>query len=401
VEPVLLDVPARVAPGPSADPATAGRAVTAFGWDLLAAVTATSATADDVVVSPASVAVVLAMVEPGAVGEARSQLRRLLRVDDLGDPAAYHASMNALGRDLEARAVPTSGASDRPGEITVRLADAAYLQHDVAFERTYLDAIGRAYGPVLHAVDFAADPDAVAHEINRFVAEATEGRIVDPLPDGALTAATVLTLVNALYLHASWLAVFAEGATADAPFTRLDGTRVTVPLMHGTGDASAAGDGWVAAAKAYVGGLACEFVLPDEGRFDEVASSLPAVVAALDGDDLGGGELALPRFETRFSTELSQALRSLGLTAPFGPGALTGIADDPRIVLDQAFHETYLAMDEHGTEAAAATILTFRKLSAPARSPVAVILDRPFIFRILDRQTGVTLFVGRVLDPTA
>ena len=94
-------------------------------------------------------------------------------------------------------------------------------------------------------------------------------------------------------------------------------------------------------------------------------------------------------------------MKSLGLTAPYVNGGLLGVADDPRLVIDKVIHQTYVAMNEEGTEAAAATVVLMYPTSAPVQQPVAVVLDRPFLYRIIDDQTGATLFIGQVLDPTA
>lgn len=381
---------------PTGDPTLGGEAITAFGDDLFAAVADGAGGDENVVVSPTSIAVALAMVEPGAVNEARTQLRELLRIDDAD---AFHASMNALEQDLESRRPDDPGDGD-PGEITVRLANAAYLQRGYPFEDAYLDAVGEDYGPVLNEVDFTADPDAVAHEINAWVADQTEDHITQLIGDGVLTTHDVFALVNALYLNASWSQPFEDDDTADGTFTLPDGSEVTVPMMHGGSDASVAGDGWVAAAKDYTGGLRAEFVLPDQGRFDEVAGGLPAVFDELE-QSTGGAELVVPRFETRFHAELDEALRALGVTAPYENGNLLGIADDPRLVIARTIHETWLSMDEQGTEAAAATAVIGEATSAPVEEPVPVILDRPFLFRIVDTESGATLFLGRVMDPTA
>jgi serpin B len=82
-------------------------------------------------------------------------------------------------------------------------------------------------------------------------------------------------------------------------------------------------------------------------------------------------------------------------------GNLLGIADRERLVVDQVIHETFIAIDEQGTEAAAATVVIFTEESGPAFPPVPVILDRPFLYRIMDRNTGTTLFIGQILNPTA
>ena len=118
-----------------------------------------------------------------------------------------------------------------------------------------------------------ADPDAVAHQINAVVAGATNNRIQHLIADGAIDPLTVLALVNALYLMASWISTFDAAATRP-PFTGSGGAKMTMPMMNGTGDSSAAGNGRVGATKNYTGGLSAQFILPDEGRFDEIATDL-------------------------------------------------------------------------------------------------------------------------------
>lgn len=393
--PVAVVVPERLVVG--VDPQRAGAAITAFATDLFAGAR-NDQPGHNVTVSPTSVAFALAMLEPGTVGDAQTQMRTLLHIDD---PVAFHASMNALQQNLQSRVPQDFGPDVDPGEITMHVADAAYLQRGYPFEPTYLQAIGSNYGPVLYEVDFSADPDAVAHAINQFVAEATNDRITDLIGDGVIKPETVLALVNALYMKASWLQTFDAATTTEHPFTDLDGTQISVPLMNGSGSTSASGDGWIGATKDYVGGVSAQFILPDEGRFDEVAGNLGSVLAEYETNRTSGSSLGLPRFDVSFDLELTPTLQALGLTAPYQPGGLTAVANDPRLIIDQAIHETHVAMDEDGTEAAAATVLLAYPVSAPAIEPVPVVLDRPFIYRIVDNTTGATLFIGQILDPTS
>jgi serpin B len=365
--------------------------------DLFNSVRATSQPTDNVAISPASVAYALAMLEPGTVGAARTQLRSLLHIDD---PTAFHTSMNALKQDLEARVPTTFAPGDDPGEVTMRIANAAYLQKGYPFEKAYLDSVGANYGPVLDEVDFPADPDAVAHAINAFVADATNDRIPHLVPDGAIDPLTVLALVNALYMKASWIETFSEAATAQETFTGLDGVKQTVPMMHGGSGSSAKGDGWIGATKSYTGGLTAQFILPDQGRFDEIAGDLDRVFTEYTKNQTDGATLDLPRFDLRFGAELTSALKALGLTAPYDTGGLLGVANDPQLVLNKVIHQTDVAMDEKGTEAAAATVVFGTTTAAPVNPPVPVILDRPFLYRITDDQSGATLFIGQVLNPT-
>jgi serpin B len=379
-----------------ADPTLAGEAITAFGHDIFEAARNESPR-ENLTLSPLSIAVALAMLEPGASEEALAQFRDVFHYDD---SAAFHASMNALEQMLENRELPDYGDESDPGELTLRIANAAYLQEGYPFESTYLDVIGSNYGPVLNEVDFMTETEEVRLEINGWVSEQTNDRIPELIPPEVLKPSTVLALVNALYLNASWLEPFDEGQTVDDAFTRLDGSEVVVPLMRGFGDSSSTGEGWVGATKVYTGGLSIQFILPDDGEFEQVAGNLRSVIAAYPERQSGGTTLHVPRFETRTSAEVSPLLQSLGLTLPYAEGNLRGVADDPTLAVDQVIHETWVSIDEQGTEAAAATVVLVTATSAPADEPVPVVLDRPFLYRIIDHETGATLFIGQVLDPT-
>lgn len=393
----VVKLTARQPAAAATDKSIAANSITAAGFDIFTAVGADADPAANVIISPASIAIALAMLEPGATGDAQTQIRSLLRIDD---PAPFHASINALVQGLESREPPTAFGNEPKKKLTIRVANAAYLQQGVVFEPPYLDAIGTNYGPTLNTVDFHAHPDAVGQEINKFVSTATNGKIPKLVSPGAIDPASVLTLINALYLQASWQTAFEPGGTAEHSFTLTDGSAAIVQLMRNTADSAARGDGWVAATKRYVGGLSAEFVLPDDGRFAEVAANVGQTFADIDDNRGTAGILGLPRFTTRFQVELGSALAALGVTAPFQENQLLGIANDPQLKVGQAIHETIMAMDESGTEAAAATAMMLAGAPAPVEPPIHVILDRPFFFRIFDELSGATLFVGRIMNPT-
>lgn len=392
-----LVMPARQQAGGS--PSTAGAAVEAFGHDVLTSAMTVAESDDNVVVSPLSIAIALAMLEPGATGDARTQLRAVLRIDD---PAAWHASMNALEQALESRIAELPSADDEqdPGEFVARIANAAFVQPGYPFLPEYLDVVGTNYGAVIEELEFSADQGAAADRINEFVADATDDHITDLVSAGDIRPETVLALVNALLLRASWQRQFDDADTVDDEFSRLDGSSVTLPFMHGSSDRSARGDGWVAASKQLMGGVRLDVVLPDTGRFEGIGNTLPDVLDEFDLNSTSGSELVMPRFETRVDVALTDVLVDLGLTAPFQEGNLLGIADDPRLVLDKALHQAWVSFDETGIEAAAATVLLMFPVSAPALEPVPVVLDRPFLFRIVDEDSGATLFSGRIMDPS-
>lgn len=380
----------------TAPSATAGAAVTGFGNDLFSSARADAPT-DNLTISPLSIAVAFAMLEPGADDSARDELASMLHVEDRD---RFHASMNTLEQELENRVLRDFGEDSDPGELTIRLANAAYVQRAYPILADYLNTIGRNYGPALNEVDYRSDPNAVADEINDWVAEQTEDRIVDLVPHDTLAEDHVLALVNALYLNASWFEPFETAS--ERSFTRLDGEEVEVPLMPGYGDSSSSGDGWIGATKSLAGDLYVQFILPDEGRFEELASSATEVFEAYPERSSSGASLVIPKFETRSSLPLdSTLLEQLGVERIFEPSNLNRIAGDPTLRVNTALHATFLAMDEEGIEAAAATVIFGIAMSGPEFEPVPVVLDRPFLYRIVDNQSGATLFLGQITDPIA
>ena len=213
----------------------------------------------------------------------------------------------------------------------------------------------------------------------------------------------LLVLVNALYLEADWATPFGKYPTQEAPFTRLDGSSVPVPLMHElelTGPAVERDD-YAATEVPYQGGeLSMLVVVPAEGRFDEVTARLTdGLLEEIDGAATPGAvELFLPRFESGATVDLRAVLEGgLGVGDVFEGGDWGGIG--PGIGLDAAVHAAEVAVDENGTVAAAATALGFEE-SGPPVPDVTVRADRPFLYLVRHVPTGAVLLVGRVMDPS-
>ena len=144
-------------------------------------------------------------------------------------------------------------------------------------------------------------------------------------------------------------------------------------------------------------------VLPHPGTFTEVEARLDgdlvaSVTGALVRRHVG---LSFPKFEFRTTASLMPPLQALGLTEGFDPDRadFSGMTNEERLFIADVIHEAFIAVDEEGTEAAAATAVVMAGLSAPM-DPVQLTVDRPFLFLIRDTETGAILFLGRVLDPT-
>ena len=374
-----------------------GDAVDAFAADLYAVLARDEG---NLVFSPYSAAVALAMTRAGAAGETARQMDAVLHaelVDDLD--AAFNAVEQAL--------------AGRPGEYplgeqTVELefatANQLWGQVGYEFDQAFLDRLAAHYGAGMRVVDYVEEREAARRAINEWVADRTRDRIPELVPAGVLNELTRLVLTNAIYLKAPWLHPFAEGATEAAPFYRLDGSEVTAELMRvGARIRYGRGPGYEAVELPYVGGeLAMTVIAPNDGEFESFEAGLDAARVGEVLDGLGDAQVRLrfPRFEFRTQAALKPALSELGMPIAFSEqadfSAISPSAAD--LLIQEVLHEAFISVDEEGTEAAAATAVIAGVTSAPQLN-VDLTVDRPFIFLIRDRETGATLFMGRVLDP--
>jgi serpin B len=291
--------------------------------------------------------------------------------------------------------------------FTIRVANSLWGQHGYPFLEEFLMLLAEQYDAGMHLVDFASAAEDARRTINDWVEDQTEGRIVDLIPEGAVTGLTRLVLVNAIWFKANWAEQFSPDDTADGPFTRLDGSVVTVPMMHRSGRIEfMEGDGYVAARLPYAGDASMLVIVPDEGLFPEIAR-------AFGPDDLSEVrellqihqvDLTLPRFEFRSELGLKPPLREMGIVAAFvepsrPDGAdLTGMTAERELFVHDVVHQAFISVDEQGTEAAAATAVIIGLESAPP--PATLTADRPFLFLIQHDTTGEILFLGQVADPS-
>ncbi len=388
---------------------SAADAINAFGADLYT-VLALSAGGGNLVFSPASIETALAMTYAGADGDTAAEMADALHFQLQGD--ALHQAFNSLDSLLESRSWQGKDAEGKDQGVVVRTANSLWAQKDLPFETLFLDSLAKDYGAGVRLVDYKTAAEDARRTINEWVAGQTEDKITDLIPQGALDALTRLVLVNAVYLDATWASPFEKDSTYDGSFTTLAGATVTTPMMsQTTGFAYGKGDGWQAVQLPYAvddpsrGELAMLVIVPDQGRFAEVESRLPSGLVDLAAATLtqaGDVQLTLPKFEFRTQAGLAGALKDLGMEQAFDPAAadFSGMTGQERLFIGDVIHEAYIAVDEEGTEAAAATAVIMRATSMPMPS-LQLTVDRPFLFALRDTDTGAILFLGRVTDPTA
>lgn len=389
--PTPIPVAASVAP----NAADAARADDQLGIDLL---TSIGSQRDNLVVSPASVALALQMVAAGAKGTTADELATVLHVPD---PAAAGA---ALLRSLQ------SVAQDRTN--TLRVSNTVWAQQGLPVTPAFTDTLRTGFASPLRQADFVGDPAGATGAINGTVAGQTDGMIKQLFPPGSLDSTTRLVLTNAVYLAASWARAFDPKLTASAPFTTADGSVVRVPMMRHADDQApdakptfgyAAGPGYQAVTLPYTGGkLAFTVLLPTSG------TSLAPLVTELRGGGLAAAlaavrptalDISMPKFTLSSNLDLSGTLAKLGMPDAFTDKAdFSGITTAEPLTIQTVRHDAVVRVDEHGTTAAAATGLGMAATAMADR--ITVTVNRPFLFVITDTATGAPLFLGRVTNPT-
>ncbi|HEX6996283.1 MAG TPA: serpin family protein [Gammaproteobacteria bacterium] len=360
-----------------------------FGVEL-AAHTAAADPRANVVLSPLGASMALGMTMNGAGGATFDAMRSAL-----GFGTLTPEEINAAYRDLIARLTSLDP------NVRLEIANAVWTKEGVTFHDAFLQAVRAAFGASTEALDFA-DPDAVV-EINEWVAERTDG-LIDSIVD-ALDPSLVMLLANAVYFEGTWTTQFDPANTRRAAFRREDGSETDVDMMslsnvevlRGRGDSYSAvelpyGDG----------AFAMVVVLPDEGvgardwLAELDADEWTAVVEGLTSDRLN--LLSIPKFTLTFDTYLNDALKALGMTPAFRPGAdFTRMSPSgDQMCIDFVRQKTRVEVDERGTRAAAAT-----GVGVGVVSFTGFVADRPFVFAIRERSTGAILFIGLVGDPAA
>ena len=352
--------------------------------------------------SPLGISSILAMCYAGARHTTASAMSRtmhfLVREDRL------HKVFGALLRHLQAFL----------GEDACRLCigNALWGQRDFAFIEEFRDLLKRAYGSGLEELDFKDSCESARRTINAWAEEKTQGHIKDLIPPDALDRDARLVLASAIYFHCQWARPFDKDSTLPRPFT-LDkdhsGSRtVEVPFMNQVDDFPyLETDVFQALQMPYSGGkLSMLILLPKE------IGTLPLIEDQLTEENLDSWigqmveervKIILPKFKLDYGMELSKVLVEMGMEEAFTPTAdFSGVSNDPRgLMISQLTHKATVDVDEEGTEAAAATTLSFA-LGIEEEEPVVIHefrADHPFVFAIREVHTGSILFIGRLAAP--
>ncbi|MGE0597361.1 MAG: serpin family protein [Hyphomonadaceae bacterium] len=346
-------------------------------------------------ISPYSMQAAFGLLYPGASGAIAREMQAVF-----GFPAS---SAEAIAQQAAREA-----ALGEAGGSELNIANAVWVERTFSLRPAYERAVRDDLGSTVETLDFAGNPDAARRRINAAVAEATRDRIPELFGRGAISADTVLALTNAVYFNGDWTQPFNEGNTSEGTFHAAGGDQ-TARLMRQTAHFRYIQDQSFQAADFDYdeGALALAVFLPREN------SSIAAFESRLDGaqlrqwlTDLEGArtarlEVTLPRVEMNSDYDLVPIMRTMGVSAMFAPSSdLAGISAQAPLHVSAAVQKTFLAIDEEGTEAAAATGIGIVATGAPAPLPPPIVFraDRPFFIVLRHKRSGAILFMGRIAE---
>lgn len=368
-------------PGP-ATPITftdpAGEALFAFGVDLYGALGVATWREGSFVLSPLSFAGALSMAHAGARGETADEIGRAMYLS----PRVSGPSLPALERSFATRSAALFASSE--------------------VSKSYRDTIERDFFGEVIALDFARDPAGARARIDRWALDKTAGKLPKLLDAGAIDGLTALVLVDALYAAGTWARPFPLDQTAPKPFERASGASVVVPTMASRAERRA----WHEVSYDAVE-IACDrehalvVIAPAKGSLAAFERALTAprlrqILGQLAPHDV---ELTLPRFSVRSHVDPRAALRALGVRRALSREEADFSAMTPSSTyIGKVAHGAGIDVDERGVKTVAATAVVMQK-AAPRPPPLALHVDRPFVFVLMNTQTGAPIVMGRYAGP--
>ncbi len=352
---------------------------------------------DNIFFSPYSISSALGMTYAGAEGQTAVEMAEVLHFTLPVEMTnrAFHSLTETLSSGEPVR-------EESGDPFTLSISNGLWVQDGFNLLDEYVAEVTMYYSAAVRNLDFINDPEHSRETINEWVAESTLDRIQNLIPAGVLNDDTRVVLTNAVYFKASWLKPFHEFSTSNAPFILANGSTIDVPMMNQADYFRyVSTEGCSAVELDYASGNASMLILLPDGDIEEFQQNfdsgmLETIRARFSSIRLS---LSMPKFEFSRSMQLSQILKTLGMESAFRSSAdFSGFTGHPDLFISEVLHKAFVKVDESGTEAAAATAVVMGITAIPEQ-PVEMIINRPFLFFILDRESGCILFMGRIMDP--
>ena len=339
-------------------------------------------------ISPLSVLCALSMTANGARGETLEQMEDVMgmTVEELN--LYLYSYMNSLPQSQKCK---------------LNLANSIWFKDDKSFtaNQDFLQSNADYYGASLYKAPF---DKSTLNGINDWVKEKTDGmipKVIDEIPPEA-----VMYLVNALAFEAEWSDIYEKNQVRDGTFTKEDGTEQNAEFMYSEEHCYLEDEKATGFMKYYKGGnYAFVALLPNENV------TVSEYLNSLDGESLnalfsstgGSVQAAIPKFETKYSAEMSEILKSMGMPLAFDEDNADfsglGSSSAGNIYINRVIHKTFISVAEKGTKAGAATVIEMATKGDSAPNEIKrVYLDRPFVYMLVDCENNLPFFIGTMMD---
>lgn len=346
----------------------------------------------NIMLSPASIKSVLAMILEGAGGKTEAEIRSALRLSP--NKRDYREQLHLYLQSLQAHTPGTQLENANAVFVSTKLGRQVKQEYDQMIRKVYMSE--------LTPLDFLRT-DKSAQHINKWVKEKTHGLIPEVIQPGNINPTTDILLLNALYFKSNWARSFFEGSRSSCFYTQ--GQCRKVAMMSQVDEVNYA---FVDNLRAhavelpYVHGKYSMIVLVPAEREglgtlirDLPYMSLPQISDLMQRTEV---DLSLPRFQVTYEEDLVPILKKMKINEAFTKDSnLTGVFQGESAQINALFHKVYIDVNEQGTEAAASTGAVVVPLIS---DNVQLLVDRPFVFFIRDNELGSVLFEGKIEEPT-
>ncbi len=340
-------------------------------------------------VSPLSVMTALEMTRAGAAGDTLAQM----------DQTLYSGMIAAKGKE---ELMTFANRLPNTNKVRFHMADSVWFRDDAERfvpDENFLRTEAEEYDASVFSAAFDAD---TCDTINQWVSRETDGmvpEIVDQIPEDA-----VMYLVNAMAFQGEWEEVYRENQLGPAEFTCADGSTAEITMMYGEEQTYLENQDAVGFVKPYKDGYAFAALLPrGDLSLDEYLGTLDAetFLGLLAGASDEKVETGLPKFTAETGLELSELLSEMGMPLAFDVqnadfSVMGSCPNGENICISRVLHRTYIDVNETGTKAAAAAVVEMIAGYALSEEPKRVILDRPFVYAIIEEESGLPVFIGTV-----
>lgn len=340
--------------------------------------------------SPMSASWALAMAANGAGAATAQEIYNALGFDGNYNADSINVYLQKCGNRL----------ATLDERVKVETANSAWISEKLKVDKEFIKKNRTFYDAEVRNITF----DATAVKlINDWCSQKTAGKINEIVKE--LNPATRLVLINALYFNGRWKAPFLKERTTEEFFTKENGEKVKVNMMHQKFDTQYYEDETVQmASKPFgQGTFNMYFVLPREGVAMESAAEAFATNFVQWCNDARRYEVefSLPRFKADYGTSLKDALQAMGMQNTFTPGSadFSGITKKEEIYIGNILQKTFVKVDEEGAEAAAVTSVMLEAMAAPPSTPKRMKIDRPFFYVIRENGSDNILFIGKSGHP--